>query len=496
MWSGGRRTSPLRPDELLAHWRQHGWPDDRETMDAECFESFVPADDSVDFGQSAGCRIWSLGASPHNIDPDTTRNPSQFRIIEVGLGNVLEHRAKKDQTDSGELMLLFEGAPLDSPSERQRLLGVVAGPCWKPKVFGFAMCVFHASTDQCAVPLMLPTLVRFRSRPCRAAGAFEVLDHCTGDELANVLTKDFHTVDVFIVEYKVNTSIDGSLLWSDITGLERVGRLYEPGLSSPLLQPSNRGRASSSAAACAQRMRSTDPLAARRSAPVTSGRPQRTRGSSASAGPCAGHGQVAPPPLCDAADAAGAGDTAGEPDTSERASVPPENELREDLVDMDLVDNCLDDSQSGSESDHDEAPLDDRAGMDGETPGDVAGGELLQPSRGVADEPLSQAVAEEFAGAAVAIGLAEDAAEADSDLAAGARSDGAPAEDSAEGAAQPWEQVSDPFPSGYCYLNGRSVLRIQRGRPASSCTITCYLRPSCNLLLTQARCPPDSELKK
>ena len=61
---------------------------------------------------------------------------------------------------------------------------------------------------------------------------------------------------------------------------------------------------------------------------------------------------------------------------------------------------------------------------------------------------------------------------------------------------EPWEETSDPSPLGYCYYRGRQVLRIQRGKPAHSVSISCYRHNSCTLLLGMTRCPPDHILKQ
>lgn len=60
----------------------------------------------------------------------------------------------------------------------------------------------------------------------------------------------------------------------------------------------------------------------------------------------------------------------------------------------------------------------------------------------------------------------------------------------------PEERMTDPSPMGYVYEGGRSVMRIQRGKPARSVTITCYRHSRCTMLLTEARCPSDLELKR
>ena len=62
---------------------------------------------------------------------------------------------------------------------------------------------------------------------------------------------------------------------------------------------------------------------------------------------------------------------------------------------------------------------------------------------------------------------------------------------------EPWQEVSDPGSSGYCYYKGRQAIRIQRGKPnANSVSISCYRHTSCTMLLSASRCPPDSTLKQ
>lgn len=61
----------------------------------------------------------------------------------------------------------------------------------------------------------------------------------------------------------------------------------------------------------------------------------------------------------------------------------------------------------------------------------------------------------------------------------------------------PWELLSDVSASGYVYdANGRTAMRIQRGKPAKSVTVNCYRHSRCTLLLSQSRCPDDPALKR
>eukprot|EP00959_Pyramimonas_sp_CCMP1952_P457319 9474729-Pyramimonas_sp.AAC.1 len=73
--------------------------------------------------------------------------------------------------------------------------------------------------------------------------------------------------------------------------------------------------------------------------------------------------------------------------------------------------------------------------------------------------------------------------------------DGPLAEDVAE-PPQPWEQLGEPSASGFVAYKNRTIMRIQRGRPAKSVTVTCYRHTGCSLCITETRCPADQELFK
>ena len=47
---------------------------------------------------------------------------------------------------------------------------------------------------------------------------------------------------------------------------------------------------------------------------------------------------------------------------------------------------------------------------------------------------------------------------------------------------------------GYFYYQGRSVLRIQRGKPKNSVTINCYRHPGCHLCVREHICPDNNTL--
>lgn len=88
-------------------------------------------------------------------------------------------------------------------------------------------------------------------------------------------------------------------------------------------------------------------------------------------------------------------------------------------------------------------------------------------------------------------------AEAASSTSSGIHPAAAPA--AGEGAShvdQPWLRLSDPSPLGYLYFEGRSVMRVQVGKPKGSCSINCYFHPGCKAFISEERCPPLLELKQ
>lgn len=56
------------------------------------------------------------------------------------------------------------------------------------------------------------------------------------------------------------------------------------------------------------------------------------------------------------------------------------------------------------------------------------------------------------------------------------------------------ERVNGPSPSGYVWLDGRSVARILRGNPAGSCSVRCYRHTGCSFLLSLRDTPSDADL--
>lgn len=129
-----------------------------------------------------------------------------------------------------------------------------------------------------------------------------------------------------------------------------------------------------------------------------------------------------------------------------------------------------------------------------------AGAEVLDvPSLVQVDPAVAEVVAGEVSAQAGGAGLASEPLEA-STGASSSSGDAMPAPAftgvEVPSPIAPWDQLSPVTSSGYVYLEGRSVMRIQRGKPARSVTVNCYRHPRCTMLLQESMCPSDDELKR
>ena len=338
--------------------------------------------------------------------------------------------------------------------------------------------------------LQLPCDVVACARACRVSDKFQCLDCLTSAELvAEVLQEFAADVDLFSLQYDVNTSIDESLLWSTIHGKTLVGKLLEPGqkaalLSSELAMVRKRKREER-----AMKLRTDDPLAE----PVAKRRRVTSkRGGSKAAAKARGHGandnrndnepaQAGPPDEAPADDAAG-----GQEDAAAHAD---REALGDDI--MDVADNDMDDIDGNDSdvSDFEKVYLGVHTAEDDPAPYSVIddAANPLVPDAGVAAVVIEQL----DSNALEMAGLLPD----DPGGAAPGPSDALPPPP-APPPPERWETLTGPNAAGYYKEDFRDRLRVQRGKPVNSCTVNCYFHPNCKLLLAMSRTPPDDELKR
>ena len=105
------------------------------------------------------------------------------------------------------------------------------------------------------------------------------------------------------------------------------------------------------------------------------------------------------------------------------------------------------------------------------------------------------AIAEEVAQDAVLIGLMDAAVDE-----ARVEDASAPEEPSSSSggheAPHPGDELPDPSPLGYIYVEERSVIRIQRENPKSWFCINCYFHRSCQVTMKISEAPPLRDKKR
>eukprot|EP00959_Pyramimonas_sp_CCMP1952_P224953 4703828-Pyramimonas_sp.AAC.2 len=112
------------------------------------------------------------------------------------------------------------------------------------------------------------------------------------------------------------------------------------------------------------------------------------------------------------------------------------------------------------------------------------------PADDFLDEEQGAAMAE------AAFSFLEEVEGAPGDPAAGSSTDGPPLPPPPDPPQEPWHLLSDQSPQGYYHLGGRQVLRVQRGRPVNSVTITCYRHRGCSICVPGHLCGTDEDIFK
>lgn len=319
------------------------------------------------------------------------------------------------------------------------------------------------------------------------------------------LSEKYHRLTLYKLAYNM-VWLDGSLRWSRVEQATRVGELYEPGMQGalfdralaeqrraqrlassscgllsgdPLKQPSMRGRGSKGGGRSQRQNRS------------------RSRGTAQpdlQSATRAAHGAIADePPLNDPLPHEPSRDA----ETTEAAAAAEIGLGEEfDLFDLDAeVAGLIGDDLDELMATYGDGPVVTRP-SDPDNEMDITG---------PVAEPLPHDFADRLADEAETAGLLEEgqgdnSAQESRPGADGAANSASPTTLGAEEALAPplsvWERlsVSEPSPMGYVCHEGKTILRIQRGKPRGNLSVKCYRHPGCSFLLGLARAPPDNEI--
>lgn len=474
----------------------------RKVADLEGLESNADLDTSIDLKRSKDFNLWGVTRAPRNITAESTGFPAKFRSLERGLQNLMDELTKQ-QADSGEVLFMIDGTALPPSTGPLRVVALLTGTSYSPKVCDLATCRFKEEGDATRALLDFPFDVRVALRPNRVSDKFKCMDLQTSSEFVARLTKQFSHMRLRRLHYKIPLDIDGSLLWSRVEGDTDLGVFWAQGQRAPWTsRPAmpERGRNLARDAALLGGLAMSDPFEAPPAVGDAKVGGVKRKAGDSSQGKSSGSRRRAQPPL-----------QAGEASSSEAGQALVAQLGDGDAEAMPCFAGVLGDDELDM-AEHDFEDLDeqeliefeatlgedvDPANAPDKVIGDVVDEVPEVLMRPVASEETTRAIADKLSLMVDEVGLGAD----DGETVAGnasASSDAPAAESVAEDAPppQPWEAATGPSTSGYVHHQGRSVLRIQRGKPKGRVTITCYQHTKCNLLVNIERAPSDDVIKR
>lgn len=203
--------------------------------DADGTETSVEPDYTIPFADGSRYDLWGRLRAARNVDPKDALSPSKFLLLEQGIGKFVD-TLPRAVADSSEVMLMFEGQLVGDPGRTDRIVAILSGTCYSPKVFDFSLCEFWPADCANAEELVFPALVRLRTRQTRISDRFQCVDTQTSSELAASLNKLFCKIRLFKLLYSIPNDIDGTLLWSRVSGAEDLGIFWQEGQKKPWVQ--------------------------------------------------------------------------------------------------------------------------------------------------------------------------------------------------------------------------------------------------------------------
>lgn len=504
MWGGGCRGSPVSATELRDYFVKNGWPKDSEIHSEK--PSFVPPlANGIGFETSAGYDCHGCLRSGLGVCKEVVRQFPNFALAHAGLCNVLDFWPR-DQTESGCMLLLVEGR-LKASGALRRWPFLVSGTSWSPRVFECARLRFRNPADEHAERVELPCDVSLGRRASVVSDRFQSIDFDLSGRLVLDIVEVCRTAHLFTAEYSVPLD-DGTLAWSRITALSCVGELMSPSMKQALYKDELAAKRREARGGSKQAMRSGDPLSAQPLSATSRRRCNRPRrGARADAlapiSVAKAGGQPTPEAMAlSSADAPMPSHSSTDLNAHAAEALGDSmHELMLGALDLDVADPSGEMPDDSDDSDGAELWATFAGG--GATAPEHAGDDpdvLAAPGGSIVDVVRA---AEEQA-EAVGLGESGDAEPSGHEGGAGSSGDGnnrsadVPFEALLEAVvgprADPAAQCIGPSADGYVQHQGRTILRIIRGKPRGSLSVRCYLHPSCKFLLPLSRAPADSEL--
>lgn len=226
---------PITKEEAHRYLSKNGWPSDAVLRNRATQHPPV-APDPNEINVDDHFDVWGIGRKARNVNP-IALDAAKFRICDKGLFNMLEHRLGKSKADSGNAMLMISGPSAQEAGRLVRVLCIVSGVCYSPKVWGATMCIFEDATTAHNLELNFPCWARLATRASRLSRHFMTLDMKTSDEFVRDLISSMTEMKAALVDYNMDLR-DGTLLWSRVVGIQAHRVSGSPCISAHGLDPS------------------------------------------------------------------------------------------------------------------------------------------------------------------------------------------------------------------------------------------------------------------
>ena len=238
-WASGERCCFITPSEFSSYISEAGWPTD--AMIYNSADSRIASDPTlVDLDNCSEFNLWGCGRHPQNVCKGRFRCVAQSEFAHAGLQNFIEVLDRKD-AESGQVLVIFEGKRVATevhPAQTERIVGLLTGAIFNPKVSDWTLCSFINIGDACTEAMAFPFDVQLELCQCRVTEAQQVIRCVTSSELVHLLTEtcNFAEIGLFHATWEVIHRENGALADYRVLSARLVGPLVSPGMTMALIR--------------------------------------------------------------------------------------------------------------------------------------------------------------------------------------------------------------------------------------------------------------------
>ena len=194
-------------------------------------ESIVncPVDSDSSFPYYSEYDVWGCLQHPINVCKNVVEQDG-FKTVHQGLHNYLQVLGK-DEAESCEVLVIIEGTTATEPFETDRVVFFFTGVSWAPHVFDITVNSFSELSNASCPELTCPFEVELTRRTNKVSSRYQCYDSWVSGKWTQKLLGQFSTMVLWRCEYNAIQRL-GDRSWdvSEVTSVEKIGLLWEPGM--------------------------------------------------------------------------------------------------------------------------------------------------------------------------------------------------------------------------------------------------------------------------